>query len=76
MSNQWLHRWIPAFIRGKYDDCVSCHGNTHVMKTLPIHLRQHYIEGAGQLCEQCFTLLYPIIDELHLSHGGNDDENQ
>ena len=70
MSNQWMHRWIPRFIRGKYDDCVSCHGNTHVVKHLPTHLRQHYIEGAGQVCEQCFNMLYPPM-----SHD-NNDENQ
>lgn len=70
MGNQWLHRWIPALIQGGDDDCVSCGEDTHVAKTMPIHYRQGYIEGAGQLCEQCYMILYPP----HVRD--NDDENQ
>jgi len=70
MGNQWLHRWIPSFIQHSYDMCVSCHENTYIAKTMPIHLRKGYIEGAGQLCEPCYMMLYPprVRDD--------DDENQ
>ena len=39
--------------------CVSCDINTNVPKALDITYRKWYIQGAGQLCEECYNFLYP-----------------
>jgi len=39
------------------DVCVSCGCETKYPKSLPIDQREHYIEGAGQLCKTCATKL-------------------
>lgn len=36
------------------DRCVLCWGETEYSKNTPIEDRQFYIEGAGQLCEECY----------------------
>jgi len=35
------------------DMCVSCGKETKYPKNLHIDSRHHYIEGAGQLCDEC-----------------------
>lgn len=37
----------------EYDNCVACGKKTPYKKTDHIDMRMHYIEGAGQLCEEC-----------------------
>lgn len=38
-----------------YETCVSCQKITNVPKMLHIDFRNHYVEGAGQLCFDCYT---------------------
>lgn len=38
--------------------CVSCNTVTEVLVTEPVQNRPHYVEGAGQLCEKCYTQIY------------------
>lgn len=38
--------------------CVSCGEDTPYMIDTPIELRNYYIEGGGQLCEQCYIKIY------------------
>jgi hypothetical protein len=40
------------------EKCVSCKEDTKVPRSLPISLREHYVEGAGQLCKTCWTVVY------------------
>lgn len=42
----------------KKDPCVSCGKITEYPTQMPIELRNWYIEGAGQLCEDCYTKIY------------------
>lgn len=37
-----------------YDLCVDCRKVTSVRTDCPIEQRRHYVEGSGQLCEDCF----------------------
>ncbi len=37
-----------------YDLCVMCKDDTGVPTSCPIAERQHYIEGCGQLCKDCY----------------------
>lgn len=39
----------------KFEVCVICHKETNVPVGLHIAHRQHYIEGAGQLCDKCYA---------------------
>ena len=36
-----------------YDLCVSCGKQTKYLINVPIHIRYGYVEGAGQLCDDC-----------------------
>lgn len=38
--------------------CVACGNETEYMFSTPINKRQHYVEGAGQLCPQCYYDIY------------------
>lgn len=37
------------------DNCVMCNEPTPYSIDTHIDLRDNYIEGAGQLCKECFT---------------------
>ncbi len=39
--------------------CIRCGRPTPYDINTPIHLRRYFVEGSGQLCEQCFSQLYP-----------------
>mgnify|MGYP006988904484 CR=1 FL=1 len=39
--------------------CVRCGRETEYDIHTPLTRRLYYIEGSGQLCEQCFSQLYP-----------------
>lgn len=43
---------------GNYDKCVSCNAITPYKKSTPVHERENYVEGAGQLCNSCNTKIY------------------
>ena len=40
------------------DCCVICGKPTEYRKDVPIDKRERYVEGAGQLCRECFRKLY------------------
>jgi hypothetical protein len=37
-----------------YEDCILCGCKTTTLKTTHIDFRTGYIEGAGQLCRECY----------------------
>ena len=37
-----------------FEVCILCGKLTYIPKKTPIAVRQGYIEGAGQLCMECF----------------------
>ncbi len=41
-----------------YDLCVSCRKKTIYKTETPIEQREHYVEGAGQQCGECFLKTY------------------
>lgn len=41
------------------ENCIRCGCPTPYDINTPIHLRRYFVEGSGQLCEQCFSQLYP-----------------
>jgi len=38
-----------------FEKCIVCDIVTDIPRNKHIDLREYYIEGAGQLCEQCFN---------------------
>lgn len=39
--------------RSMFEICVLCKKQTQILKDTPIEYREHYIEGGGQLCDEC-----------------------
>ncbi len=35
------------------EKCVLCGAETEYFRSTPIDKRKHYVEGSGQLCEDC-----------------------
>lgn len=42
----------------EYEECVCCHRKLSISKNEEIEFRPFYIEGAGQLCYDCYHELY------------------
>jgi len=40
--------------------CIRCGKKTEYNVSTPVTVRRWYVEGSGQLCEQCFYELYPV----------------
>lgn len=40
------------------EKCVICHKNVKENKSTNIDKRKYYVQGAGQLCENCYKKLY------------------
>ena len=43
---------------GEKEYCILCGRLTETAKDQPLSEREHYIEGAGQLCGECYQELY------------------
>lgn len=43
------------------DICVMCGKPTHYPITMHVDNRMHYVEGAGQLCADCYNKIYNPI---------------
>ena len=43
-----------------YELCVCCNKKVNIFRSEEIESRPFYIEGAGQLCFDCFHELYSI----------------
>ena len=42
------------------DKCVMCNKETQYNQTDNINNRNHYVEGAGQLCKPCWSDIYRV----------------
>lgn len=40
--------------KGQKEVCVLCGAETGYSRSVPIEFRLHYVEAAGQLCENCY----------------------
>jgi hypothetical protein len=52
-----LLKWVLGFLKKnpKKDKCVLCGRETPYTRETSIDERYGYIEGSGQLCEQCYN---------------------
>jgi hypothetical protein len=46
------------------EKCISCSKDTPVDKSTHIDYRRFYVEGAGQLCEECWNDIYDNSEEM------------
>ena len=47
-------------MRDEKELCIRCNKPTPYHPNTLITLRRYYVEGSGQLCEQCYFTLYPV----------------
>lgn len=40
------------------EKCIICNKQLKIKRTQSIDKRKYYIQGAGQLCEDCYKKLY------------------
>ena len=45
---------LELFPNDIYEDCILCGEKTTTLKTTHVDFRTGYIEGAGQLCRDCY----------------------
>lgn len=53
------------------EHCIVCGNEVNVLKTEHINRRLYYVEGAGQLCSDCYKELYEpkvILDEKYFKY--------
>jgi len=43
------------------ETCVVCQKELDIPVSTNIDMREHYVEGAGQLCKECYNSVYPRI---------------
>lgn len=58
------------------DNCVSCHKDTIYNTTDHIEYRIGYIEGAGQLCLDCYEEIYIGVKNVHKPNATGNKKNQ
>lgn len=44
--------------KSTFERCASCASITDTPTNQHISIRRYYIEGAGQLCQHCYNILY------------------
>ena len=40
------------------DNCIHCNKDTGVPSCANVDFRKNYVDGAGQLCDECFVRIY------------------
>ena len=61
------------------DKCIRCGKETEYDINTPKTVRRYFVEGAGQLCEECFHKLYPVpgaCGNKHYSDLGSKRDNE
>lgn len=57
--------------------CVRCGKETEHDINTPVTVRRYFIEGSGQLCEECFQNLYAYEVKMSaIAHKKIDDEHK
>ena len=60
-----------------FETCIQCGVETTILKTTHIDFRTGYVEGAGQLCRECYmgsSRNLITIDERTILDTPNNDE--
>ena len=46
------------------EKCIRCGRETEYEVSTPVTIRRYFIEGSGQLCEECYFTIYPVAGAL------------
>jgi hypothetical protein len=57
------------------EQCIRCGVETEYSVSTPVTVRRWYIEGTGQLCEQCYFILYPVPESFDSKSYSQPIEN-
>lgn len=49
-----IGKQLELFPNDIYEDCILCGNKTTTLKSTHVDFRTGYIEGAGQLCRECY----------------------
>ncbi|MBR1634115.1 MAG: hypothetical protein IJ682_03530 [Lachnospiraceae bacterium] len=49
---------IPERRKHEAEYCVICHRQMDIPKNMPVGQRRNYYEGAGQICDSCWEMIY------------------
>ena len=55
-------------INNSIEKCVSCGEDTIWRRSIPIYIRENYVEGMGQFCDICFPKESSINEIMMMSH--------
>lgn len=71
MEKGRLEGYSEEVLRGRdvKERCVRCSKETEYDVNTPITVRRYFVEGSGQLCEQCYFTLYPVRGSLQSNLG-------
>ena len=53
-----INSYLTTDLDVKVDKCVMCGAKTEYTKDPHIDFSNHYVEGAGQMCQDCHTKIY------------------
>jgi NMD protein affecting ribosome stability and mRNA decay len=59
----------------KKEKCIRCGKETEYDINTPVDIRKWYIEGTGQLCEQCYFTLYPVPGSFNSKSYSQSTDN-
>ena len=59
-------------IKQQKDKCINCKKDTLYSKEEHIDFRLGYVEGAGQLCLDCYGVIYGITSKLKIKEIGEN----
>jgi len=59
-------------IKQQKDKCINCKKDTLYSKEEHIDFRLGYVEGAGQLCLDCYGVIYGITSKLQSKEIGEN----
>ena len=58
MCSSGAHYIEEDMVPDTIEKCVSCNNSTQYKFSDSIFNREHYIEGSGQLCKECYEIVY------------------
>lgn len=58
MWKKYFERENRSKKNNKMEKCVLCECITDVKKDIDINERKYYVQGAGQLCSECYKEIY------------------
>jgi hypothetical protein len=58
MSKLIIQKICKSIKKNEKDICVICNIETQYNKDFNINTRDYYIEGCGQLCQECYKNIY------------------